>query len=329
MDELILRSLQGRTTAEQEDELRRWRAVSPEHEARYRAIAEVWQRTAAAQPDQRRRRAPTLAELEARAHAERLPARTGARRSAGQVLRWAAVIVLSLGLGFWSGHGLTSDGESAQGQVTEVITTAGEMATTILPDGSVLRVAPRTRIRALISGNERTVHVDGRAFLSVSPDSARPMRVHTPGGEATVRGTRFEIDARDPMELRLLVVEGRVSLRGGDEATDVRAGQLGTARTDGPPQVEAVHDPEARLSWMGNFVAFESTPLSQVARELGWKIGVPIRITEPGLARRTVTGSYTEEDMAYVLESVCRAAAVLCRMERDTVFIQSPEERQP
>lgn len=328
MDELIVRSLQGAATAEQEEELLRWREASRDHEARYQAWARLWQHTAPAEPVPPRRPIPSLSDLQQRAWSTTSIHRTRTRGLIRRPLVWAAVVVLSLGVGAWGSQLLGPESAGPDRQVSEVITTAGEMATTVLPDGSVVRLAPETRLQSTFSRTERVLDLDGRAFLSVTPDSTRPLRVRTPRGEATVLGTRFEVDARSDLELRLLVVEGLVNLLTDGVDTEIRAGQLATSRQDEAPRVETVPDPEARLDWLGNFVAFESTPLSQVARELERRIGLPIRIVDPWLGERTVTGNYTEEDMAFVLESICRAAAVSCRLQSDTVFIHSLEERQ-
>jgi len=317
LDQLILHSLQGRTTPDQEEELRRWREASLDHERRYREMAEVWQASASADPVDFRIPAPTLAELEGRHRA----AQTGDRGSSSpwsRPLAWAAVIVLSLGIGSWAGQSLVDSGAPEPAQVSQVVTGPGEMATATLPDGSVIRMAPGTRIQSSVGASERWVAVDGQAFLAVTPDSSRPFHVRTGGGEATVLGTRFEVNARHD-EMNLLVVEGSVSVRGGGEEVEVRAGERSQSRSDQSPRVESVADPEELLGWMGAFVAFESTPLPRVARELERRAGISIRIMDPELHDRTVTGWFSESEMEQVVELVCRAAAVTCTMSADTI----------
>ena len=317
MDQLIFHSLQGRTTPDQEKELRRWREASLDHERRYQEMAEVWQATASADPVDFRIPAPSLAELEGR----RLAAHVGRGRSPilwGRPLVWAAAIVVSLGIGSWAGHSLIDSDDPVPAQISQVVTGPGEMATATLPDGSVIRVAPNTRVQSSIGASERWVEVDGQIFLAVTPDSARPFHVRTGGGEATVLGTRFEVNARHD-EMNLMVVEGSVSVRGGGEEVEVRAGERSQSRSDQGPRVEPIADPEELLGWMGAFVAFESTPLPRVARELERRAGISIRIMDPELHDRTVTGWFSESEMEHVVELVCRAAAVTCTVSADTI----------
>jgi transmembrane sensor len=321
LKELILRSLQGQTTPEQEVELERWRSASPDHERDYQAMVEVWQGTAPAERLAVRRPPPTLEDLEGRAQRSRAKklsrtAATGFRKP----LAWAAMVILSLGMGLIAGQQIAPAPPAPTPQVSEVVTGPGELATTTMPDGSVARLGPGTRLRTSVGTGERWVEVDGQVFLSVSSDSTRPFHVRTAGGEATVLGTRFEVNARHD-QMDLLVVEGAVAVQGGGDEVQVRAGQRSRSRTNQPPQVEIVEDPEELLGWMGAFVAFEATPLPRVARELERRMGISIQIMDPELQDRTVTGWFTEADMDHVVDLVCRAAAVTCAMSADTLRI--------
>jgi len=321
LKELILRSLQGQTTPDQEVELERWRAASPNHERDYQAMVEVWQGTAPAERLTVRRPPPTLGDLEDRAEQSEVnnlsrTAATGFRKP----LAWAAMVILSLGMGLIAGQQIAPAPPAPTPQVSEVVTGPGELATTTMPDGSVVRLGPGTRLRTSVGTGERWVDVDGQVFLSVSSDSTRPFHVRTAGGEATVLGTRFEVNARHD-QMDLLVVEGAVAVRGGGDEVQVQAGQRSRSRTNQPPQVELVDDPEELLGWMGAFVAFESTPLPRVARELERRMGISIQIMDPELHDRTVTGWFTEADMDHVVDLVCRAAAVTCAMSADTLRI--------
>jgi ferric-dicitrate binding protein FerR (iron transport regulator) len=50
LDELIARSLQGRTSEAEEESLRRWRREGVQHEQRYQRVAAVWRATATYEP---------------------------------------------------------------------------------------------------------------------------------------------------------------------------------------------------------------------------------------------------------------------------------------
>ncbi|TVR59971.1 MAG: DUF4974 domain-containing protein [Gemmatimonadales bacterium] len=317
VDELIVLYLQGRTTRAQEEEIRSWRSASPENESRYQAFVEVWQRTAVAQPREVSFARPTLSDLEGRVRRRREAVRSLAPGMA-RTLRWAAVVILALGIGALASTLFTDPDSAAYAFVTEVGTGDGEMATWTLPDGTVVRLAPNTRLQVRQDANLREVELDGRAFLSVRPDPTRPFRIITPEGEARVIGTRFEVNTTSG-ELDLLVVQGAVAVSGGGREVEVRAGERSRSQAEREPQIETVRDVEARIAWLGTFLAFESTPLSQVAAELESRLGRPIEVTDPDLRARTLTGWFTEAEMEDVVDLVCRAAAVQCVSAGDTI----------
>src|SRR6185503_10420802 len=111
-----------------------------------------------------------------------------------------------------------------------------------------------------------------------------------PSGTITVVGTRFELMA-EAEDLRVSVVEGivKVAADGGDQEVD--AGRIGRVvnGTSLPP--EPVSDPStlrASMDWMGNFFAWQTTPLTDAMRELGAVYHVAIEIEDERLARRTL-----------------------------------------
>ena len=111
---------------------------------------------------------------------------------------------------------------------SEVVTGANELATVKLGEGTVVRLAPSSRLRVL-AGRGRSVALEGRAFFAVQRMAQYPLLVRTAAGDARVLGTRFEL-ATDDGGLRLRVVEGRVALSTSREQAEVAAGQETTIK---------------------------------------------------------------------------------------------------
>src|SRR5207247_1917000 len=78
----------------------------------------------------------------------------------------------------------------------EFVTGATEAATIHLRDGTVVRLAPQSRLRLTGVPGVREVTLDGRAYFAVAKLAGRPFTVKSRGGQAVVLGTRFEVDAR-------------------------------------------------------------------------------------------------------------------------------------
>jgi transmembrane sensor len=329
LDEQIIRYLTGESTPRQRAEVEKWRASAPENEQRFREVAAVWRLTGehtevpsgAAVPT---RDAVFRVEEEGSGvtpmgrpswAGEREDARRRWRRWGAVAAALAAALVVGLGVGRFTAA-------PGSGMGLEFHTDPGQMTTATLSDGTVVRLAPSSRLRITGERGVRDVWLEGRAFFSVAHDPDEPFVVRGPAGETRVLGTRFDVENRG-QELRLLVLEGRVALDAPAGAVEVTAGQLAEVRGGGVPSVMAVDDPESMVAWLGVFMAFESTPLGQVARELESRLGIEVVFTDPGLATRTVTGWFGQEVRDEVVPILCRIAGVTCE-EEGTVVRMSP-----
>jgi len=309
MDELIILHFEGRTTEEERRELLRWRSASPANEFRYQDLRAVWALTGVHHEVEHGRPAPAVSEVLA-------PRAEPAVRE----WRWgwaltAAAIAASLVL-----FGLPAPGSRLPmpGGVAVYQTGPNELLTAVLGDGSVARLAPNTVLRVRMTAEGREADMEGRAFFAVAHDPDRPFRVQTSEGDIQVLGTRFELDtARD--QIRVMVVDGRVALTAGGEVTELGAGDLAEASREHPLALSRVESPEDRLDWMGSWMAFESTPLWRVAREVEVRLGVQVVIADEELGQRTFSGWFSERDRGQLLAMICRVAELTCTTEQGVV----------
>src|SRR5262249_8427857 len=118
------------------------------------------------------------------------------------------------------------------GTGADVVTGANELATVELRDGSVVRLAPSSRLRL---SSTRGVELSGRAFFAVARMPGRPFIVRTRFGAAQALSTRFEVATRTD-DVKLLVVEGRVALSGPSTRVEVAAGETSAVGHGAPSQ---------------------------------------------------------------------------------------------
>lgn len=317
-DELILRSFVGRISSEQEVALSGWRNAHPDHERRYQEFAAVW-RTTAELKEELVSEPPPVGEI----ISESADDRTGRRKwrpGSWQVAALAASFAAGLLLA-----GPSEDPGLERGQPIEIVTGPGETATMQLAGGTVVRVAPESQLVLPDATDERSVTLVGQAFFAVASDPENPFIVRTPSGVARVLGTRFELDARSG-NLRLLVVEGRVNVNSGDAEVDVVANQMTHLREGQAPSTVDVSDVWPLLSWMGAFVAFESTPLHEVRLELMRRFDVTLTFDDPSLAQETVTVWFRNEPIEEVVSVLCRLVEAQCSMRNSLVrMTRGPE----
>jgi transmembrane sensor len=226
----------------------------------------------------------------------------------------AATIVAAVALRSRAGTGSSVPGWGA----TEVVTGATELATVQLGEGSVVRLAPSSRLRVL-AGRERAVSLEGRAFFAVQRMPQHPLRVHTAAGDARVLGTRFELAAgRDGLELR--VVDGRVALTAGRARIEVGAGEESAVR-NGAVSRPTRAQPAAVATWVGTFLAFQATPLRDVAREIERVYSTPVTIADSALANETITATFTDRPVREVVNVVCSVLNARCDVQGGRVRI--------
>lgn len=208
----------------------------------------------------------------------------------------------------------------------EFITGPEESTTVRLDDGTIVRLAPGSRLEVdNRSTGERRVTFDGVAYFAVARDASRPFIIHTKNGDAHVLGTRFELRTEDT-EMRVVVVEGRVALESGGGRTEVAASQMGRAGADRTPTVVDVENVNDFIGWANGLFVYQSTPLSRVARDLAEHYGVEIEIPERQLADREVTAWLREQSFDAAMTAVCGAVGATCHigLNRAVMRLQEP-----
>ncbi len=219
-----------------------WRRESSRNEAKYQDLVRVLALAGRVREAVDAGPAPTLAQL--RARSEEVPLeiqkRIRARPERRPVWRrrWvaaaAAIVVLGVAIS-----------EVRPGPGAEQFIADQSGSTTVnLRDGSVVRLAPGSRMRLLERAGGRGVFLKGRAFFAVARDTERPFRIQTSAGEVTVLGTRFDLAAENE-DLHLVVLEGRVEVAAGGGRTEVTAGQTVEVLNGALLPVTQVADPQA------------------------------------------------------------------------------------
>ena len=320
MDEIIDRAIRGEATPDELARLAAWRQASSENERCFHetvALLEALSRRRAAKHALDVNR-PTAAELLERQR-RREELRHPPRRS---VMPWIAASAAAAAILVAAVATLRSRASPSTStwQATEVVTGAGELATVQLPDGSVARVAPRSRLRLVVTAHERVVWLEGHAFFAVTKQPDRPFRVRTRAGDALALGTRFDVTT-EARGLRLVVLEGRVALSGRNNETEVRGGEAAGV-VDGHASAPATLPDTARiLDWMGRFLAFQNTPLPRVAAEIERMYGVRVVLADSTLATETVSAAFTDEPLRQVVGVICDVIGERCTVTDSVVTI--------
>ncbi|MEJ2186762.1 MAG: FecR domain-containing protein [Gemmatimonadota bacterium] len=326
MDELIIQVLERNAPPEVAERVRAWRAESEANEAYFRDTARVWALTepaTATADSQPANAAVVAAAAEVRRARTDEPAvialdqRRRRPRFGGRALRWsvalaAAIAAVALGIRLdMFGGGRSSTSYIADTGASRVIT---------LQDGSLVKLAPASRLRTAFSASERGVTLQGRAFFAVAHDAARPFIVRAGGADTRVLGTRFEV-AQTDSGVRAIVVEGVVALSNKKGSVDVPAGSLGQATGGRAPTVRRTDDVYAYLDWPEGVMLFQATPLAEVARELERRFGRKVDVLgNVGTIR--ISGTLEENSFGDAVLTLCQIAGAHCELTEEGARIQ-------
>ena len=315
MDELIDRARRGEASEAEVAELTAWRGASAENERQYRETVRLLDAARSLGHIPTTIAPPTAPEIIARADSRRRFS------GASVVARWvpwaiaaAAAIVAAISL-----RSRRAVDEIPGWGATEVVTGATELATVKLGEGSVVRLAPSSRLRVL-AGRERAVHLEGRAFFAIERMPQHPLRVHTAAGDARVLGTRFEL-ATNANQLELRVVEGKVALSTQRDQVEVAAGEQSAVQNGTVTRPTAVATSAPIAAWVGTFLAFQATPLGEAAREIERVYHTPVTIVDTTLARETITATFTDRPVQEVVNVVCSVLNARCDVRDGRVRI--------
>jgi len=228
----------------------------------------------------------------------------------------------------------------------EFVTTRGQRAEFRLSDGTMVVLAPASRLTvpARYDSAAREVTLEGEAHFGVVHNDRSPFVVRA--GHATIRdlGTRFVIRAlADEATVRVVVTEGEVELTSRrprpvadgqgpaptPPAQTLHAGDLGRIDSSGRTMVRRGVDTTRFTSWTAGILTFDRTPVGDVIAELSRWYDVDVRVADRSLVHRTVTAILRDQSLTEVLDLV--AVSLGARIERDgrTVVLRDANARDP
>lgn len=321
---IIERWSRGEATTEEVERLTAWRSESPANERYCQEMLRLLEAARMLDRGDEPARVPTAAELLAGARSSPAANQHPDARRFGSAAGWgqlpwgiaaAALIALTVAL--------TRQGpDQVLGTAAplEVSTSAMELATVRLADGSVVRLGPSTRLRVDPDPATREVSLSGRAFFAVASDPSRPFSVRTVHGVARVLGTSFELKS-DESDLQLTVVEGRVELSAGERGVEVGRGERSGIAAGQVQEPVAIDDADEVLRWIGTFLVFQSTPLAAAVREVERAYDLRVSIVDAEVATRTVTATFMNQSAEEVLEVLCSVVDARCHFEPEGIVI--------
>jgi transmembrane sensor len=176
-------------------------------------------------------------------------------------------------------------------------TDAAEQSIIPLEDGSEATLGPASTLTISSDPANGTVAtVTGQALFTVAHQSGVPFTVRTTNAVTRVLGTTFMV-RRYPTDraTRVVVVDGRVSLRGTRDADSGHMGavlaqhMLGVVDDSGGMRVTSNVSVDDYTAWTTGKLVFRQTPVGDIVADLGRAYGVDLRVADSALKEQAFT----------------------------------------
>ncbi|WP_439628462.1 FecR family protein [Shinella sp.] len=282
----IVRLTSGAATDHDADSLKRWRALSPDHERAFREAARLWQGVG---------------------HAAAPPARkTGITRR--------AVLSGSLAAsGLLAAAGLSELGylPSLDALTADHATAVGEQQVVTLPDGSVATLDGGSAIALDFSKRERRLVLRaGAAVFEVRPEAERPFVVVAATGITETAGGSFAVDY-GPAEVSVDCLGGDVAVACVDTirltpGEGVRYSERGISDV-------TTSDAEMSASWRKGLLTFRNRAVADVVSDLNRHRRGRVVVADRAAGARRITGVFhlkRPEEILSHLETTLRLRRV-------------------
>lgn len=323
---LITRYLARQTSSDENERLATWVARSSENGQTFEQLKAIWQ--ASQTPAVPAETAAALRSVKSRlalpVPASIVPVRRWRVARPYQLAALALVLLGSLGGAYFYRKPATP----LAYQVRQ--TQAGEKQLIHLADGTLVTLAPKSRLRypAKFSEASREVYLEGEAFFEVSKNPHRPFLVHSGNWVTQVLGTKFNVSAfRGATQTAVSLVEGKVQVTDEHGQYLLAPGQqlLGDHAT-GRIYRQAFNKAKV-TGWRRNKLVFQNEKLGDVAGQIERLYGVKLVFANPATAEVRLWATFENEPLAAVLDALQLAGPLSYRREGQVIYLQQPTDK--
>jgi ferric-dicitrate binding protein FerR (iron transport regulator) len=210
-------------------------------------------------------------------------------------------------------------------------TTYGQIRTLVLADGSRVVLNANSSLRVPRFGfgtTTRQVVLEGEAQFSVThTPTHQKFIVHTPDQMAVeVLGTEFVVYSRKRGS-RVILQKGKVQLRNAaNQVLSVAPGDVVTLDKKGVFQKKSEQPVQNYSAWKENRFVFDHTSLQEVAGLIAEVFGNQVRISDPALARQSISGTFRAKNAREMLQMVVDVTGIEVIQDRKGYLLRAPSE---
>ncbi len=213
-----------------------------------------------------------------------------------QVLRYAAIVILAVSIGFGISNFFHGSQEIAEFSLN---VPKGHRSSVVLDDGTKVMLNSGSEMQVWLNHpSERRVNLTGEAWFEVAHDSQKPFFVDTERFSVEVLGTSFNVKSYQDDEIsHFYLSEGSVKLRNllGENLV-LNPGQYVAVSSDESFTLKSSPGAETLLSWMEGKYYFRQETLSEIAKLIERAYGLEVEFSTLQIAGEKYTGSLSVDE---------------------------------
>lgn len=291
----LLRS--GRATTDDAEQLQRWRAQDPAHEAAFRQAARLYRDLGA-----------MGAELERRKVRRFVPRHVVTRRAligGALAASVAGYMVVKPPLEMWPSLAeMSADYRTAKGEQLDVA----------LADNVSLKLNTQTSVAVRGSGpNPRIELISGEAAITSQRPAVEPLVVIAANGQIAASAGEVNIRCIDGVVLATCI-QGSITVTHGGRSVELTGGQqIAYSASEALGAPAPILDPSILSAWREKLLIFKDKPLATVVSEINRYRPGKIVVTNSDLGQRLVNGTFHTDKLDDFVAQVRQLYAVKVR----------------
>lgn len=270
---LIIRHLNAKSTVEEAVFLTEWQQQSAGNREMYAELKEIWD-------------ADRISDSEVINNGlKNVKSKIAASRRKIYIRYAAAAAMIALVVVFFS----------RQDSYIEKSTLAGQVMHLHLTDGTLVHLAPKSKIRY----RNREIILEGEAFFEVTKDAHRPFSVSAGKLFVNVLGTRFNVS-----DTAVSLVDGKVQVKVKDSAYSLQPGEQLYYDTKTARCYQREYDVEVVTGWASALLVFRNETFASAALKIEKMYDVKIIFSDPETANSRIFAKFSNKPLTYVLDVI-------------------------
>lgn len=218
------------------------------------------------------------------------------RRRALTISKYAAILLIAVGIFSIFKFGNTSE-TIQKAEYIEYNAPLGLRKSITLSDGTKVYLAPSSKIKVptQFAKDLREVMLDGEALFDVRKDKSRPFIVKTERYDIKVLGTIFMVNSYSKTSaFKTSLLEGSVHVYNNSENILLKPGE--SALFDNNKLITGKNNDREFYYLQSGVYQFNNKTLSEIADLLGKWYNVNIKVSNPQLSKKRLSGKFRESD---------------------------------